>query len=81
MPRWLSKVVEFASTRNTHAQRILLTSAEILLDLLERKVDQRMNGGVNICRIQELVLPGDLRDREAYSPGPGEEANYCMDII
>ena len=36
MPRWLQKVVQFASTRNVHAQRILLTSAEILLDLLER---------------------------------------------
>ena len=80
MPRWLSKVVEFASTRNTHAQRILLTSAEILLDLLERKVDQRMNGGANIRRIQELVLPGDLRDNDARSPGP-DDGNYCMDII
>ena len=37
MPRWLQKVVQFASTRNVHAQRILLTSAEILLDLLERR--------------------------------------------
>jgi len=36
MPRWLAKVIEFASKRNTDAQRILLTSTEILLDLLER---------------------------------------------
>jgi len=49
MPRWLSKVVEFSSTRNTHAQRILLTSSEILLDLLERQPED--SKGNNIGRI------------------------------
>ena len=56
MPRWLSKVIEFASTRNTHAQRILLTSAEILLDLVERKLE-RGDRDSNFYRIKELILP------------------------
>ena len=58
MPRWLSSVVEFASTRNTHTQRILLTSAEILLDLLEKKKSHLVgDGDNNIRRIQQLILP------------------------
>ena len=77
MPHWLSKVVEFAATRNTHAQRILLTSAEILLDLLERTPDDSTNGGDgNIRRIQELILPSE----DPSSPG-ADETNHCMDII
>ena len=80
MPHWLRKVIEFSATRNTHAQRILLTSAEILLDLLERRPS---SGDDNIKRIQELILPSShgLARSEAYSPGAMEEQNYCMDII
>ena len=79
MPRWLSKVVEFASTRNTHTQRILLTSAEILLDLLEKKKNHFAgDGDDNIRKIQFLILPTAM---EAQSPGGHDETNYCMEII
>ena len=59
MPRWLGKVIEFSSTHNTKAQRILLTSAEILLDLLERDRNTISGAGQdqNIQKIQGLILP------------------------
>ena len=46
MPRWLGKVIEFASTHNTNVQRILLTSAEILLELLERDRNTRQDPNI-----------------------------------
>ena len=80
MPRWLQKVVQFAATRNVNAQRILLTSSEILLDLLERDAGDSTNGDVNIRRIQELILPMYCNDVE-MEPDFIKEKNHCMDII
>ena len=77
MPRWLGKVIEFASMHNTHAQRILLTSAEILLDLLEH--DHSESEDSNIKKIQNLILPNSYMD--VCSPDVRRERNYCMDII
>ena len=79
MPRWLRKVIEFASSRNTQAQRILLTSAEILLDLLERNSDERYTDE-NSRLIKELILPNSRQ--EPFSPSAGQdEGNFCMEII
>ena len=78
MPRWLGKVIEFASTSNTHAQRILLQSSEILLDLLERDASSKQES--NILRIQGLILPQSPLD--VCSPETRMASrNYCMDII
>ena len=78
MPRWLGKVIEFASTHNTNAQRILLTSAEILLDLLER--DRNVRQDPNIQKIQGLILPHSS-SAEGMTPDKRHDRNHCMDII
>lgn len=79
MPNWLQKVIDFASERNVNAQRILLTSAEILLDLLEKETANDMS---NIRRIQELILPGRGLNEMDVSPVPGgASTNHCQNII